>query len=153
MYVPIWYNPQVTSTSLYVPELYQKGILYPINLVYNNNIMTREDIHKIYNVSINFLSHHRLYSTLKRYIGTTKIDSNAYSRPIFPTINKLLYKTNKGTKDFYSILLATDSQANNYKQKWNDELNLNLNTLAWKNIYKICFSSIKDYFLICSNIR
>ena len=44
--------------------------------------------------------------------------------------------------------MATDSQANNYKQKWNDELNLNLNTLAWKNIYKICFSSIKDNFLI-----
>ena len=52
MHVPLWYNPEVTQLTLYIPELYQQGILYPIDLTINGEIMTRENIALYCNVSI-----------------------------------------------------------------------------------------------------
>ena len=37
LHVPLWYNPEITWATLYIPELYQQGILYPIDLTRNND--------------------------------------------------------------------------------------------------------------------
>ena len=148
MYLPLWYNPETTHSSLYIPELYQRGVLFPVDLVNNGNIMTRENIAMYYNISLDFLTYHRLFLCLKNFFQTRKLKTNIIQRPIFPTQIKLLSKSKKGTKDFYNILLPVNIQGNNFKQKWEANLNLTLNLLTWKNIYKICFYTIKDNFLI-----
>ena len=107
LYVPLWYNPKITQATLYIPELYQQGILYPIDLTRNGDIMTRENIALFYNVSLDFLTYHRLYLCLKKHIELTNLNTNAYQRPIFPTQVQLLHKSRKGTKNFYNIILPS----------------------------------------------
>ena len=147
LYVPFWYNPEITQATLYIPELYQQGILYPIDLTRNGDIMTRENIALFYNISLVFLTYHRLYLCLEKHIGLTNLNTNTYQRPIFPTQVQLLHKSQKGTKDFYNIILPSNIQGNNFKKKWEANLSLILDTLTWKNIYRICFYSLKDNFL------
>ena len=148
LHLPLWYNPEITQTTLYIPELYQQGILYPIDLMRNGDIMTRENIALFYNIALDFLTYHRLYLCLKKLIGLTNLNTNAYQRPIFPTQVQLLHRSRKGTKDFYNIILPSIIQGNNFKKKWEADLSLILDTLTWKNIYRICFYSLKDNFLI-----
>ena len=76
LFVPLWYNPEITQATLYIPELY-KRILYPIDLTINGEIMTRENIALHYNVSIDFLTYHRLYLCLKKHIGLTILNPNS----------------------------------------------------------------------------
>ena len=110
--------------------------------------MTRERVNLTYNISLDFLTYHRLSSALKKYIGAFRMDPICLPRPIYPNQLKLLCKSNKGTRDFYNIILPTNVQSNNYRKKWEEDLNLELGTLAWKSIYRICFNTIKDNFLI-----
>ena len=56
LYVPLWYSPEVTRATLYIPELYQQGILYPIDHTRNGDIMTRKNIALFYNISIDFVT-------------------------------------------------------------------------------------------------
>ena len=62
--VPVLYNPEITQATLYIPELYQQGILYFIDLTRNGIIMTRENIALFYNISIALLTYHRLGNIL-----------------------------------------------------------------------------------------
>ena len=78
LYVPLWYNPEITQATLSIPELYQQGILYPIDLMRNGDIMTRENITLFYNISLDFLTYHRVYLCLKKHIGLTNLNTNAY---------------------------------------------------------------------------
>ena len=130
LHVPLWYNPEITRATLYIPELYQQGILYPIDLTRNGDIMTRENIALFYNISLDFFTYHRLYLCLKKLIGLTNLNTNAYQRPIFPTQVQLLHKSRKGTKDFYNIILPSNIQGNNFKKKWETDLSLILDTLT-----------------------
>ena len=69
LYVPFWYNPEITQATLYIPELYQQDILYPIDLMRNGNIRTRENIALFYNISLDFLTYHKLYLYLKNILA------------------------------------------------------------------------------------
>ena len=117
LHVPLWYNPEITRATLYIPELYQQGILYPIDLTRNGDIMTRENIALFYKISLDFLTYHRLYLCLKKLIGLTNLNTNTYQRPIFPTQVQLLQKSRKGTKDFYNIILPSNIQGKNFKKQ------------------------------------
>ena len=148
----VWYSPEVTSTSLFVPELFYKGILYPIDLIYNGNILSRENLMQIYNISIDFLTYHRLYSSLKKYIGLTNLNCNSLPRSIFPNQLKLLHKSDTGARDFYNTITSTSTLNNTYRQKWERDLDLNIGTFTWRNIYKTCFFNIKDKFFYLVSI-
>ena len=50
----IWYNPEITQATLYIPELYQQGILYLIDLTKNGDIMIRENTVLFYDISLDF---------------------------------------------------------------------------------------------------
>ena len=63
---PLWYNQENSHALLFEPSLYQKGIISPIDLLTKDgNILTLEEIHTLFNSPINFLTYHRIYSTLK----------------------------------------------------------------------------------------
>ena len=58
----------------------------------------------------------------------------------------LLVKNRKGSKDFYKILNNLDEPVP--RNKWNIALNRNIPKTSWTAIYKACFNTVKDNYLI-----
>ena len=71
MCVPLWSNPEFVLPDLDISRMYKNGVLCPPDLVNNNcHIMSWDELARYYHSSLDFLSYHRLYLCLKKYIQT-----------------------------------------------------------------------------------
>ena len=67
-------------------------------------------------------------------------------QPTAPLNLLLLVKNRKGSKDFYKIINYLDEPVP--RNKWNTALNRNVPKTSWTAIYKACFNTVKDNYLI-----
>ena len=78
--------------------------------------------------------------------------SNPYcNRPVFPPY-LLVIQNNLQSKGFYKTLLKVYENLK-LKQKWRDELNIEISNSEWRKIYKICFKLINRNDLIWFQYR
>ena len=146
---PLWYNPVISDDPLFIPQLYSRGVLSPVDIVnQNGEIYSREYINTCFNVSINFLDYYRLQTCRKKYLHFCKFDSDLLKRPFYHSHARLLGQSNKGCQVFYKILNSTNFQNKNYKQSWERDLQVQLDEQAWKEIHKVCFKCLPDHHLI-----
>ena len=60
---PLWYNPNISKETLFLPQCYRIGIIYPIDLCNREgNMLTLEEVRKNYHVNLHFLDYYRLQS-------------------------------------------------------------------------------------------
>ena len=75
-----------------------------------------------------------------------------YQDPILPNHVKILYKSKTGSRDMYEIL-NTQMVEPKMKRKWDNDLNLNIDNVTLKNIFKTCFKVIDNNSLVWLQYR
>ena len=153
---PLWYNSTISREPLFFKDWYSKGIKFVTDIINSEQkIMSMDEIITVYNVEpINFLNFHRLKMVVRNFLNLP--DQCEYNsclkRPYVPFYLKIILKSAKGIKNIYSLL--NDNYGKPVKiEKWNDELNLTIDEMTWKDIYKTCFTSIRDNYLIWFQYR
>ena len=150
---PIWYNPRISSTTLYYPKWFRHGIEAIGDVIDTNGILITE--HKLKNKfnlpCINFLEMTRLKLLIKKYIQKCNIILQDFRRPNIPREVEIVNSHTK-SKDFYK-LINTRYPEIGIKHKWNEDLNLSIQPNDWKKIFKICFKTVKDNYLIWFQYR
>ena len=102
---PIWYNPRISSTTLYYPKWFRHGIESIGDVIDTNAILITE--HKLKNKSnlpcINFLEMTRLKLLIKKYIQKCNIILQDFRRPNIPREMEIVNSHTK-SKDFYKLI-------------------------------------------------
>ena len=97
----------------------------------------------MYNLrNINILDYYRIKllvrSFMNKYAQVTNENCAGVVRPFIQFHVKILFKSQKGAGDIYKIL-NNSSYEPKMKNKWNHELNIEIDERTWQNIFKICF--------------
>ena len=82
----------------------------------------------------------------KAFIQQNKVSNDfAINQPFIPFHFKLLYKSKKGSKDFYHAL---NNKFRDYcvVTKWSNELYVNFTSEDWKRIHAISYYSISENY-------
>ena len=59
---PLWNNPMVSKTQLFLPYWYNKGIISIADMKYENgNYISQNDLKMVYHIRTNFLEYHSHY--------------------------------------------------------------------------------------------
>ena len=91
----------------------------------------------------------RVKGICNQLLKETNFQYNNFSRPNIPNHIKILYRSDKGARDFYKYV-------NKYKKKiiiimkskWNVELYLSIEESTWCDIFKVCFKTTNDNTLV-----
>ena len=143
----LWFTPisNNTTVSIYIPKLYQKGILSPLDLICNGKLMSQNEIQKSYNVKLNFLDYHRISILLNSYISRDMVVPSNLTKPYLHSNVKILMKSAKGSQDFRKLLTSNiKSHNSSHLQHWTNCLNFEFDQLTWQTINNLCFKTIKD---------
>ena len=150
---PIWQNPKISLHELYIPNWFAKNI----NMVYDiidgdGSVKTMRKIIDQYNVEeIDFLTYYRIRSCISKFIreyNRVPFEVSTLEHPTIPFYLSKIIKNKKGTKNFKSIFLGQESKIVYKNEKWGNELNIYLDDHHWKTIYKICFKTLQDNYLV-----
>ena len=146
--LPLWYNPLISKYPLFFPKLYKQGINLVGDLLTNDGeIITKQELlNKTRLININPLHYLQLRSCLRTLLNSTTFKPYTIHRPVAPRFLTILIKNNKGSKEFYNIL--HENQEIKTHNKWDEILNTNITTPEWVQIYKICFKTLKDNYLV-----
>ena len=64
---PLWYNPNISKETLFLPQYYRAGIIYPVDLCNSEgNMLTLEEVRKNFPVNLHFLDYYRLQSGIEK---------------------------------------------------------------------------------------
>ena len=148
---PIWNNPIICPAPLYIKRWYNKGIKFIRDIVDSNmKFFELEHILNVYNVNkIDFLTYNRIRIGVTRLLNAFKNQIEAINDilPIIPFPLNCILKANKGVKYIYRGLTQTPNKAFE-SVKWNRDLNLCIDNDTWKRVFRICFNTISDNYLI-----
>ena len=81
---------------------------------------------------------------VKKFIGK---DTAEYQRPYIPFYIQILLKQKKGTRSTYRKLVESQTVTIEHP-KWEQELDIIIDTKTSKLIYRNCFHTIKDNYLV-----
>ena len=149
---PLWLNPDISEYQLYIPNWFKNKISIVNDLIdTDGSVKNLQKIIDQYNVdNIDFLTYHRLKLSIINYKAKHNrptIDHNFLQLPTIPLQLCPLINQDKGTKRFYAKFNAETKKVY-INEKWNRTLNLDFDDKQWKVIYKICFKSVQDNYLI-----
>ena len=92
-------------------------------------------------------------STCKQFLKENDLKKSYLTRPNFPNHIKILYLSNKGTRDFHNYVNRDMKNTHSMKEKWNSDLNVQIDNQTWQNIFKVCFYTVNDNSLIWFQLR
>ena len=126
-----------TTVSIYVPKLYQKGVLSPLDLICDGKLMSQDEIQKSYNVTLKFLDYHRISTLIKSYISSDMVIPSNTTKPYIHSHVKILMKSVKGSQDFRKLLTSNiNCNTSTHIQHWKKSLNFELDQPTWQIINK-----------------
>ena len=156
---PIWYNCKLSTNPTFFPHWFRKGIIF-INDVIDCNFrfLSLQSLNTLYNINeLDFLNYYKIKlqveSFLSKHLCEEMEIENYPQLPFLPFQIKILYKNIKGGRDFYNLLTKTNLPEPKMKSKWNQDLNIIIDKFTWRNVYKICFKTVKDTRLIWLQYR
>ena len=98
------------------------------------NILSREELQRMYNLrNINILDHYKIKLLARSFMNKYAQVTNENCKNV-----KILFKSQKGAEDIYKML-NNSSYEPKMKNKWNHELNIEIDERTWQNIFKNCF--------------
>ena len=120
----------------------------------NGNYISQNDLKMVYHIRTNFLEYHRVTTCVKTYLNKQNNASTEHKKPTIPNQIKILSKSNKGSKDFYAILFNQNTKDDTtYYSFWEEALGITIDKDMWKQIFRVCFKTIKDNDLIWMQYR
>ena len=146
---PIWYNPKISSLSMYFSKWFKAGIKYVGDIVgTNGTIMSLGEIENKYNIKIsNFLEYMSVKSLCHSFVKTNQKDNNfLYKQPTIPKMIALIF-SKPGSKWYYTQMINHRCYLS-VKNKWCDDLKLKLNENNWDEIFQTCFKTVTDNNLV-----
>ena len=155
MSTPIWCNPKISKNNLFLSHWYKKGIIYIGDIVDNDgNILSQNSISTKFDFyNINFLEYFRVRSCLNEFIDKFKKDEYfSFHVPCIPNHLETLLRQRKGSRNVYDILNQNEFDIN-FKRKWARDFSYDIFEEQWKTIFRACFKTIKDNFLIWFQYR
>ena len=144
---PLWYNSNLAPYDLYFSNWFRKGIHTVSDVVRSNSIEVKsfQELKLEYSFpKMNLLEYYRVRGLLTNFFNEHKDDIEInHQRPQIPQHIKILFKNKKGTRDMYNALNYSRTNPK-MKLKWNRDLNITLNDINWKQVFRICFKTIQD---------
>ena len=152
---PLWNNPMVSKTQLFLPHWYNKGIISIADMIYENGkYISQNDLKVVYHITTNFLEYHRVITCVKTYSNKQNNASKEHKKPTIPNQIKIICKSKKGSKDFYAILFNQNTKYDTtFYSFWEEALGITIDKDMWKQIFRVCFKTIKDNDLIWMQYR
>ena len=151
---PIWYNHLISNYPLYIRNWDKVGIKFVSDIVdKNGNVLSIENLNHKYNTEFQIFDYIRVKGLVKKFIETRKSgDAFEIDLPYIPQNLLTICKSSKGTRDIYKTL-RSKVENNPIKLKWDTKLGLTIEENEWKQIFKNCFYSVYDNFLIWFQYR
>ena len=152
---PLWYNSKLLSDQLFIPDWYRKGIFLISDILdTDGQIMSLEMLEIMYGISFkNFLHHLSVKVKCRQFLKNNNFVNTRLLRPSIPNHIRILYRSNKGAKDFYKHMCTHRKNTHPMKTKWNNNLNLNIDTKTWQDVFKVCFYTSNDNNLVWFQLR
>ena len=125
---------------LFLPKWYNKGIVFVKDLLHiYRNFLSLNNLTRISGlVDINFLDYYKMKILINKFLVQNKLNlanlQYIYQDPILPNHVKILFKSKTGSRDMYEIL-NTQKVEPKMKRKWDNDLNLNIDSITLKNIF------------------
>ena len=141
---PIWYNPQISEEIYYLKSWHNKGICFVKDIINTNgDIMTINELLNNFGITIiNFLQYAKFKKLITKFLKRVHYNSDNFISGlgfvILPSHISILFKSSKGSRDMYSILNKNEFIPK-YMSKWNEDLNVIIDPITWKNAFHICF--------------
>ena len=151
---PIWYNPKITSENLYFPNWFKQGVECIGDLVSPTGMFINpKELENKFNINEqNFINIIRLEKIITKYVKSQHTEIKELIRPHVPCDVAIVLCNNKKTKGFYQLLGEKNIRIT-ATEKWEGELNLQIDPLIWKKLFKICFKTIQDNYYIWFQYR
>ena len=153
---PLWYNPLISKYNFYLSDWFKRGIIYVRDMLDNTGkIKTINDISITYQFNARFLDYCKVKLLVKRFLAEYQMIFNIDSVTVFPILPQhvsVLIKNQTGGRDMYRLLNYANVEFVG-KNKWNTELNKNLDHYFWRILFKACFKTAKDPSLIWLQYR
>ena len=152
---PLWNNPLVSKTQLFLPHWFNKGVILIADMIFENRkYISLNALKTVYHIRTNFLEYHRVINCVKTYVNKENNARKEHEKPTIPNQIKIISKSKKGSKDFYKILLDESTKDDTtYYSFWEEALDITIDKDMWKQIFRVCFKTIKDNDLIWLQYR
>ena len=137
---------QISQNIYFFPNWYNKGIVFVKDVVdKNGHFLSLRDISNIYKLdNIGFLDYYKMKILINKSLSQNLDGINNYSLgPVIPHHTTILYVNKKGSKDMYNTLNHNQLEPK-MKKKWNEDLNIIIDSITWKAIFKVCFKVLND---------
>ena len=116
----LWYNNQLSDTSLFIDKWFKSGINLVGDIVDSDGVVISLAIlQKQYKITINFLDYNRVKLLVKAFINKHKSsDKFPYFCPIIPFQVNILNKPKTVCKIFYYVFMKQEKVMPYCKSKW-----------------------------------
>ena len=138
---------KIPEDPLFIPEWFNKGINLASDVVdEQGNFMSIRNLQILYNIEdINFLQYLKIKINTLNFMKNNNFLNEPILRPVIPHHIKIIFKSNKGAKDFNKYAQCSLKNEHSMKEKWNEE--------NWTRIFKVCHHTIPDNVLIWFKLR
>ena len=151
----LWYNENISKSHLYLAHWYKRGIICVGDIINSNgDFVTQNLLQNVYGIKTNFLEYHRVITCIKGFLAKLRQRCPENVKPNYPINARLLKKSKKGSRDFYNIMTGSDNQdIKPIYSYWEESFRTQISISDWQKIFKICFKTVKDNFLVWSQYR
>ncbi len=141
----------------YYPNWLNKGVIFIKDVLnFDNEFLSLERLNEVYNLGeTNFLNYYKIKLQVKQFMNQHnffEMEHIPLTSPIFPFHVKILYKSKKGSRDMYNQININTTEPK-MKNKWNHDLNLFIDPITWRQIFKTCFKVAQNTRLIWLQYR
>ena len=147
---PLWYNKKLSNETFCISHWYKNGIQSISDVLDDNGkFMSLDTMKNLYSLrEINFLHYLRVKSICNELLKRSNFQYINFSRPYIPNHVKILYRSNKGARDFYKYVNKITKNNHSMKAKWNVDLSFKIDEPSWCDIFKVCFNTTNDNSLV-----
>ena len=145
---PVWYNPLISKSTIFLPMWYHNGIITVGDLLNEEGyVLEQNEIEKRYNLpKINFLDYYRVKLLINKFNKMYKKGDNfCFLQPCIPMYLRFLLLNKSGTKGIYKKLNTTGVKME-LIGKWHYDIQLELPPTVWQHKFRICFKFPELFF-------
>ena len=141
--------PAISKESLFVRKWYTLGIKYVTDVVDENGNFLSLDVLKnnCNDQTLHTFDYIRVKTLVTKFVNeNNKGEWIQLTRPFIPFHTQILYKSSKGSQDFYKILNVVSNLELKIKKKWSDDIGILLSNDDIKSFFVNCFQTIDDNY-------
>ena len=153
---PLWYNSSISASTLFFKTWFQKEIIYIGDVVspQTGRVLDFDQIKETFDLHTNnYIEYFRVKTCINSFMSKKlkNFSPQNIERPLIPSHLRLLNKKGNCCKTIYRTLNSDTKVYSN--EKWNRDLNINIDNNSWKLIYRICFNTLNENKLVWLQYR